>query len=316
MRRPSRLGRAIAGALLAVLAVPIVPAAPAYATGNGRWSVAPTPPRQSSAAPRVYFFLESPPGQTVIDSVRVTNHTDKPLAFQLYPADAFNTVADGGFGLLAADQTQHGIGAWTRLSAGTVVLPAGGSADVAFTVTVPANAPPGDHVGGVVAAEAVPSGRTGAGADVAVRQAVGARLYLRVSGTAVPGLAVSDLTANRRELAYSVANTGNVHLAPAIDIRSSGLFGHAVRHGTPAQLDLIPGARSRLRAALSGVWPVDVVTTTVTLTADGGVRGQASTTTLVGVWPAIGVVIVLVAGTGWLLHRRRRARRLRPRRLA
>ncbi|MBB5873323.1 hypothetical protein F4553_006757 [Allocatelliglobosispora scoriae] len=313
MTRRSRL----ASALVAASALVLLPALPGHAAGNGRWSVTPTPPAVAGPAPRVYFFLESPPGQTVLDSVRVANVSDKPLTFLIYGADAFNTATDGGFGLAAATDPQHGIGSWTSVSATTVVIPAKSQSDIPFTITVPPNAPPGDHVGGIVAGEAVPSGQTSdGGMTVNVRQAVAARVYLRVSGAAVPGLAVSDLRASGDELSYTLANTGNVHLVPTISVRSSGLFGHGVRQtGAVPQLDLVPGAVTRLRSGLAGAWPVDIVTTKVTVTAEGGVTTSSSTTVLLGVWPALAVLLLAALLAVWLVRRRVRARRLRPRRL-
>lgn len=304
---------ALAAALLAVTA-PV----PAHAAGNGRWAVVPTPPDKPGPAPRQYFFLESPPGRTVIDSVRVANLTDRPMTLRLYGADAFNTSADGGFGLLPQTERQQGIGAWTQLGLAEVVVPAKRQTDIPFTITVPANAPPGDHVGGVVAAESTPSGQLAdGGMSVGVTHAVAARVYLRVSGPTVPGLAVEDLAADPGELAYTLANTGNIHLVPELTVTSSGLFGHTVTAAGPgSQLDLVPGARTRLRAALRGVWPVDVVTTTVTATAEGGVRAPSSTTTVTGILPALGVLALFGLLLAVLIRRRRQARRLRPRGMA
>ncbi|GAA1397017.1 WxL protein peptidoglycan domain-containing protein [Catellatospora coxensis] len=304
---------ALAAALLAVT-VPV----PAHAAGNGRWAVVPTPPDKPGPAPRQYFFLESPPGRTVIDSVRVANLTDRPMTLRLYGADAFNTSADGGFGLLPQTERQQGVGAWTQLGLAEVVVPAKRQTDIPFTITVPANAPPGDHVGGVVAAESTPSGQLAEGGmTVGVTHAVAARVYLRVSGPTVPGLAVEDLAADPGELTYTLANTGNIHLVPELTVTSSGLFGHAVTAAGPgSQLDLVPGARTRLRAALRGVWPVDVVTTTVTATAEGGVRATSSTTAVTGVLPALGVLALIAAAAFLLIRRRRQARRLRPRGVA
>lgn len=309
--------RTAAAAAVAALLAALTPV-PGHAAGNGRWAVTPTPPAQPGPTPRQYFFLESPPGRTVVDSVRVANLTDQPVSLRLYGADAFNTSADGGFGLRPQTEAQHDIGAWTQVGVGDVVVPAKRQADIPFTITVPANATPGDHVGGVVAAETSPSGQLGGdGLSVGVVHAVAARVYLRVSGPAVPGLTLDDLTAGRDELGWTVANTGNLHLVPTITVATSGLFGHSVTAAGPgAQLDLVPGARTRLRSALRGVWPVDIVTTSVTVTADGGVRATASTTTLIGVWPALAVLAVLALAAALLLRRRRRARRLRPRGLA
>ncbi|MDI1463025.1 DUF916 domain-containing protein [Catellatospora sp. KI3] len=304
-------------ALLLAGALTAVPAAPAAAAGNGRWAVVPTPPKTPTPAARQYFFLESPPGQTVLDSVRVTNLTDAALTLRVYGADAYNTADDGGFGLREQSQPQHDIGAWTSTGVTDLVVPARRGADIPFTVVVPSNASPGDHVGGIVVAEAAPSGQLDSGGvAVAVRQAVAARVYLRVSGPAVPALTVGAAAAERDRIAYTVTNTGNLHLAPTITVASTGLFGHAVQAGPVPKLDLVPGAQTVLRTALRGAWPVDVVTTTVTVTADGGVRASTEATTVTGGWQLLAAVGVLLAAGFALLRRRRRARLRRPRGIA
>ncbi len=312
--------------VLALALTVAVSGAPAHAADNGEWSVNPTPPAQPGPAPRLYFFLESPPGTSVQDSVRVTNLADQPRTFRLYGADAYNTPRDGGFGLRTQDATHVDIGAWTRVGAATVTVPAKAQADVPFVITVPSNATPGDHVGGVVAMEEQPGAATRQnGVDVTVRRAVAARVYLRVSGPAVPGLRVDAVRTGLDTpwlpatvggaYTYEVVNTGNLHLPPRLRVRVTGLFGHAIRqHGTVPQIDLLPGARTRLGGTVSGVWPFDVVTTSVTVTADGGVSARAQDTTVVVSWPALAA---LVAGLVLLvLHRRRRAaaHTARPRR--
>ncbi|GHJ48033.1 hypothetical protein Cs7R123_53750 [Catellatospora sp. TT07R-123] len=308
---------AVLAALLLAAALTAVAAAPAAAAGNGRWAVVPTPPKNPGPVARQYFFLESPPGQTVLDSVRVTNLTDAALTLRVYGADAYNTAADGGFGLREPTQPQHGIGAWTSTGVTDLVVPARRQADIPFTVAVPANAGPGDHVGGIVVAEAAPSGQLGSGGTaVAVRQAVAARLYLRVSGPATPGLTVGAAAADRHEISYTVTNSGNLHLAPTITVTSSGLFGHAVTAGAVPRLDLVPGAQTSLRTALRGAWLVDVVSTTVTVTADGGVRATTATTTVTGVWQLLAAAALLIAAATVLVRRRRRARQHRPRSLS
>ncbi|MET7425110.1 DUF916 domain-containing protein [Dactylosporangium sp. NPDC005555] len=306
--------RAKVVAAVAALALGAVPA-PAHAADNGEWSVNPTPPAQAGPAPRLYFFLESPPGTSVQDSVRVTNLADQPRTFRLYGADAYNTPNDGGFGLRTADAANVDIGAWTQVGAATVTVPAKSQADVPFVITVPANATPGDHVGGVVAMEEQPGATTKQnGVDVTVRRAVAARVYLRVSGPTIPGLRVERVTTSHDQpwlpttvdgsYTYDVVNTGNLHLPPTLSVRVTGLFGHHIRrHGTAPQIDLLPGAKTRLSGAVSGVWPFDVVTTSVTVTADGGVSARSQDTTVVVPWPTLAVV---VAGLVLLIRQRRR----------
>ncbi len=313
--------KVIAIAVAIVGAVAVAPVN-AYAADNGEWSVNPTPPAQPGPAPRLYFFLESPPGTSVQDSVRVTNLADQPRTFRLYGADAYNTPRDGGFGLRTQEATHVDIGAWTRVGAATVTVPAKSQADVPFVITVPANATPGDHVGGVVAMEEQPGATTRqGGVDVTVRRAVAARIYLRVSGPTVPGLRIDNVQ-TRHDTAwlpstvdgaftYDVVNTGNLHLPPQLSVRVTGLFGHRItRHGDVPRIDLLPGAQTRLAGTVSGIWPFDVVTTSVTVTADGGVSARAQDTTVVVSWPTLAVVF---AALGWFFwYRRRRATAITP----
>ena len=59
------------------------------------------------------------------------------------------------------------------------------------------------------------------------------------------------------------------HLGPGLRACSGTGSG---QHGATPQIDLLPGAQTRLGGTVSGVWPFDVVTTSVTVTADGGVQ--------------------------------------------
>lgn len=74
---------------------------------------------------------------------------------------------------------------------GTVVLP--------LTITVPADATPGDHSGAVVAASTTSGGSEAA--NVQLEQRVAVRVYLRVAGESAPGLTLSDVVASYRPAA-------------------------------------------------------------------------------------------------------------------
>jgi hypothetical protein len=312
-------------AVLALVTSILVPAAPAMASGNGEWAVVPTPAKNPGPTPRLYFFLDASAGQTIKESVRVTNLGKDPKSFVLYGADAYNTVKDGGFALRTKDRAQVGLGAWVSSVVGKVTVPAGASADVPFTITVPAQATPGDHVGGVVAMEAEPSGTAEAGgATVRIQRAVGARVYLRVAGTIVPGLSVSKLDVDldspllpvpaRGGLTYTVANIGNVHLMPDATVRATGLFGHSIKvAGSLPSSDMVPGAEGQFTMRADGVWPFDIVTTSVVVKADGGVYARKSDRTFVWSWTGAALIVVLIAGVWWRTHRRIRSREARPR---
>jgi hypothetical protein len=312
----------------------------ASAADNGTWAVYPTPASKAPDAlpDRQYFYLEAAPGASVSDKVSVFNVSDHPITFRLYGADAYNTPRDGGFALRAAGQRMTGVGAWTTVdtgsagaagapggTAGTLTVPAHTRADVPITVKVPADAEPGDHPGAVVALDTTPeAGSTGNGGKVAVgiQRAVGARIYLRVSGPAVPAVTVEDvridrsdpllpgLGSSRATIRYTLVNRGTVTLHPKLALKASGWFGGTVFSRGPTDLgvDLLPGQRVQLTAP----WPhppqFDHVSLKLTVTGTD-VSGDASAGFLAVPWFPVGLVLLLA---GLLLGARRlRARRRR-----
>ncbi|GAA2609355.1 WxL protein peptidoglycan domain-containing protein [Paractinoplanes durhamensis] len=308
-----------------VVATFALPAAPATAAGNGEWAVTPTPAKNPGPTPRVYFFLDAGAGQTVKESVRVANLGKSPKSFYVYGADAYNTTRDGGFALRTRDETQNDLGTWVKVAATRVTVPAETQADIPFTITVPKNATPGDHVGGIVAMEAE-AGVTGEaeGATVQIQRAVAARVYLRVPGTVVPGLAVPSVkldldapllpTGARGALDYRIANVGNVHLVPATTVKATGLFGHHVElAGSRPTGDFVPGAEGNFAMKASGVWPIDIVSASVTVRADGGVYAKRTDRTFVLSWTALLIPVALGVAAWWVLTRRKRSRTLRAR---
>src|SRR5438874_2571695 len=72
-------------------------ASPAHASNNGQWAVAPT--GADGVTPRDWFEYQLRPGQTLKDQVSISNLTDNPMTFAVYPSDAYNTPLDGAFAL-------------------------------------------------------------------------------------------------------------------------------------------------------------------------------------------------------------------------
>ncbi|GIE90276.1 WxL protein peptidoglycan domain-containing protein [Actinoplanes regularis] len=319
--------RTLAAVLALTIGAILLPATPAVAAGNGEWSVTPTPARNPGPTPRLMFFLDAPAGQTLRESVRVSNLTTGPRSFLIYGADAYNTPHNGGFAFRSRDEKQADLGSWVTSQVTTVEVPARTSADIPFTITVPKNATPGDHVGGILAMEAQPGAIADAdGAAVRVQRAVAARVYLRVAGTVLPGLSVRDLSVDigapllpvgtRGDLEYRVANIGNVHLVPTAEIKVTGLFGHRISAtGSAPASDMVPGADGTFTARTSGIWPFDVVTTRVTVRSDGDVYAARSKRTPVISWTALAVPAILILFVWWRLRRRLRSRSPRPRAL-
>lgn len=316
--------RRVVALILVGLGLALVPSQPSYAGDNGAWSVVPTPPERETATPRDYFVLEGSPGSVIKDKVRLTNLTKAPITFKLYGADAYNTVQDGFFALKSLEEPQVDVGAWTSLPVTDVTVAARTQTDAPITIRIPDNATPGDHVGGVVALNtAIESTQQDGNVEIGVQRAVGARIYLRVSGPTRASLAVSEVKfAHDRGLlpwtgsgsgtvTYSIENTGNLRQTPAIDIQLNGLFGRDVDDATAdGTVDLLPGQKVTLTQKVDGVGHLDHLTATVTVGTTDGVTDAADTSTWIIPWLAIVVLVLLVAGAiAWWRRRRRLLRK-------
>ncbi|KUN05236.1 hypothetical protein AQI95_17325 [Streptomyces yokosukanensis] len=292
-------------------------ATPAHAADNGSWSVYPV---ASKIAARPYFYLSADPGQTLTDKVAVQNRTGAPLTFRLYAADAYNTARDGGFAVRTVTERMRGIGAWAKPARSRITVPAHRTVTVPFTLRVPDGAEPGDHPGAIVALDehvAPGSGRVALG----VQRAVGARVYLRVGGPALPALSVGQvhishhqplipgLGAGTATVSYTLHNTGNVTLDPRVELKVRGLFGRRLldRELTRVPSELLPGQRVRLTETWRGAPQLDRADVTLTASAPG-TRQSASASFLALPWLVVMLVSVAGVAVGALLVRARRGR--------
>ncbi|MER6910946.1 DUF916 domain-containing protein [Streptomyces sp. NPDC000594] len=321
---------ALAGVFTAVLAAVLAlpGASGAHAADNGHWSVFPAAPGKASAATassgapaRPYFYLSADPGQTLRDRVTVTNRTGRPRTFRLYAADAHNTVRDGGFAVRSPEEPRRGVGAWARPQRERITVPARGSVTVPYTLTVPDSAPPGDHPGALVALDEQVA-TTGGAVGMGVRQAVGARVYLRVNGPAVPALTVEDLRVEQHRplvpgtgestavITYTLHNRGNVTLSPRVGIRAEGILGRELldRRASRVPAELLPRQRVRLTERWQGAPRFDRGTVRVTATAPG-VRASADVSFLAAPWTLLAVIAAVLAALALHRLRRHRARR-------
>ncbi|MBU2664874.1 DUF916 domain-containing protein [Actinoplanes bogorensis] len=312
----------VRGMVAAVLTALMVPAPAQAAPGDDavRWSVQPSTAKGPDG--RDYVIRRAAPGETLTDHVGITNLTAKPLTFNVYGTDAY-TTDDGSFALLPAADKPADLGAWIALGARTYTVPANTRLDVPFTVTVPANATPGDHAGGVVTS--VSQEATGAdGRKVLVDQRVAARVYVTVAGTATPTLAIDTVRMEYRQSAnpaeggdmivrYLVRNTGNLRLSGTGSIQVSGPFGWRLARTDAMEIpELLPGASVTVTETIVGVQPTVRLNTRITV--EPAQFGQklpgVARTTAVWAWPWA-LVALLGAGVIYLLFRLVRRRRTR-----
>ncbi|MFI1171269.1 DUF916 domain-containing protein [Streptomyces melanogenes] len=316
--------------LLAVLAVlgllaafAALPAPAARAADNGRWSVFPVHQGAPSTPTRAYFRMTADRGATVRDKVTVKNLDARTTTFQLYGTDGYNTPRDGGFAVRNKGERMTGVGAWTRLDRTEVTVPGGGEVTVPFTLTVPKDAEPGDHPGAVVALDTRLGRADGNG--VAVQQAVGARVYLKVNGARVQGLRIDDVrfrytaplvpgAKRAATISYALVNSGNVMLSPQVTLRAKGVFGHTAFEppGRRLPAELLPGQRVEVTQKWVGPPLVDWGNVEVTASDTAGNLVETAEVDYATVnWTVVALAgLVLAGGVVWLVLRRRTSGRV------
>ncbi|MGW6141757.1 COG1470 family protein [Streptomyces sp. NPDC055140] len=286
--------RALCGAAVLLTSGAGVPAA---AAGTApAWSVSPsagggTRPAQDG---RPYFYAEGVPGAVLQDKVAVTNPGGRALTVRLRGADADNT----GTGALSLRTRSTDTGAWITFARREVRIPARTRAEVPFTVTVPADATPGDHPGAVVASA---NGRDS-----------GVSVHLRVSGPTLSALTVERVRVAGGRISYDLVNRGNTVLTPRLAVRADGVLGRALdRRPRTLPVELLPGRRVTLSEPWKNVPALDSVRVRLTVTAGGGAHDEATATKRFVPWAAVAgtCAVILVAGGAafWFVRRRRHA---------
>ena len=326
-RRAGRCRRVLRRALRPAFLVPfllvlgsgsLLSAGPAAAAGNGRFSIAPT---SSATTQRTYFTPVLSPGVTTNDSVVVVNETTQPLTLDLYAADALTTKS-GQFALQPNFKPRRAMGAWIHLPVSKVTVPARSGDVVPFTYHPPANVPPGDYAGGIVA-EATAGTVTKRGPlRVQALDAVGTAVYGRVSGPLHPRLAVTAVSLTTTSpfsaqfggavdatVTYSITNTGNENLKPQVTVSLSPLLGGSPGTERVTLPQVLPGSTVTFSHTFDGVVPFGHLTATVTAHALGA-RGSGSVGVVVIPWGLVAVVVLLLLLVTY--RRRRRRRRDRP----
>ena len=245
--------------------------------------IGPAGPERPDQRPYLEYGVQ--PGSVVLDHVAVVNQSEVPLTLAVYPGDAINSEG-GGLDITQRAQRNQDLGSWvtvgkaaaggtldpTSRSQTTVTVPpqsartGRGTVVVPVRIAVPADAAPGDHVGGIATA-LLSRGANPTSQNIDLEQRVVARVYVRVAGPLEPGLSVDVLdadytggpglgTAGTVRMTYRITNSGNVRLGAAsrVDVRGPfGLGGRSVE--AQAVGELVPGGSAILTATVTDVWP-------------------------------------------------------------
>jgi hypothetical protein len=309
----------------------------AATSAPGRVTFGIEPASASGADGRPSFTFGVTPGAVLFDHVSLLNYSSVPLTLQVYARDAEETTG-GGFGLLPASATSRGVGAWISGPPGDAAVQVPPETDkgepgqtvVPFTVRIPSNATPGDHVGGIIA-QLQTEGKNASGQQVILDQRVGTRVFVRVSGQIAPQVTVSSVSASYTgtvnpfgqgtvEVRYLVTNAGNVDVGLASQLVSvSGLVADTHHARVVAVPLLLPGSSVSESVLVPAVWPQVLLHAHVTvypvLINGTGSQPLAAVTTSTSLWAtpwALLLLIVIIVGVAIYVRRRRKARRAAP----
>jgi hypothetical protein len=275
---------------------------------------------------RGYFTFSATPGARISDYFAVTNYSLRPLTLTVHATDALNTP-EGDFALLAPNQPVKEVGMWISVPTRDrkIVVAGRTSRIVPFRIAIPSNAMPGDHVGGItVILESTATSPTGQ--KYRLLQAVGSRVFVRVSGPLHPGLAVEALSVRyhgtwnpigrgRADVIFTVRNVGNVALGGRQTVRISGLFGFGSSAvGLPQLGVLLPGSAITETVHVHGVVPQIWMTARVSikpLILPGSVQPitgpyQGSNHFWAGPWVWLAIIALLALVIRFRARRRRR----------
>lgn len=312
---------AVTGSLTAVAAGPGARSA-SGATGTIGWTVETAD--NDNGVGRGNFTYDVEPGAVISDTMVVVNTGTQALPLAVYAADAF-TTSSGDIDVLVDGTPSVGAGTWVAIGTPAVELLPGQQADIAFTISVPADARPGDHAAGIVTSLVT----TDASQSLSVDRRLGTRVNLRVAGELSPAAAIADVStaytpswnpfaAGTLTVSYALENPGNTRITGVETLAVAGPLGLFGADTAPAQLrEIIPGSVVEVTRELP-VMSLGWVGGTLTVTPEGvglGTGSVAPATVDVGTvalpWSLYALLVLaaaIVAGGLLVLRRARRAR--------
>lgn len=283
---------------------------------------------------RPYFSYAASAGSVLNDCFALVNISNQTLNLLVYGAAAL-TNADGSLGYQPDGAKRTGAGAWLRTplfngrplfsirAQSTLTLP--------FQLDIPTDATPGDHTAGI--AVGLVANIVGKNTKkFTLEQRVVAKVYVRVAGTSVAKLEVTNVHASYSgtlnpfgtgdaNVTYTVTNAGNVDLGANQKVSISGLFGdtgsavdskgHAFK--PPVLPDLIPGSKTTLTVRFHNVLPEVLLNASVRLTpialpgsVDGTLHAVTGSSHFWAIPWALIVLILLLIALGYAQHRYRK----------
>ncbi|WP_291057646.1 hypothetical protein [Herbiconiux sp.] len=323
--RPARLSRLVAAALVGlVLASGMVAASAAVpARADDTDGISGSPSSDTGPDGRSRFSYQVAPGQVLEDYYVLKNTGSTAQVMKVFATDAYNTD-DGSYGLLDTDATPTGAGNWVAFDGGQKVLEIpldpGAQQVVPFSITVPADAAPGDHAAGIVISVTTAEGQ------ILVDRRVATRLYVRVPGDLQPALTISSIAADYQgefnpfdghtTITFTVKNSGNVALGAEMVAGVNTYLGIGTGEQTRQELaEMLPGSTRTITMTVNGTGQLGYLNPYVSMqptvdadALDPGALPTVNRDTVTFAVPWLLLVLLVIAAAIWGFLRLRRAR--------
>lgn len=258
--------RLIAGAATLTLAVVflIIGLAPSAQAVDGL-AVSAQPCDETGATDGRSRFIDTNtnPGTVTNECLLVSNVGTVAADVRMVISDAYNNE-DGEVVFRPTNDAGTGLDSWIIFTASgsaeqRIALAPGESSVVRFSISIPADATPGDRVGAVLASV------TAIGPNVDVESRLATRIVVRVAGELTPRLVISNLSVEYNgdwwnpldgsvRMFYTVSNVGNVSLATNLSYGVNTWFGIPTGESQLGGMEeVLPGNARNAETVVEGI---------------------------------------------------------------
>lgn len=219
-------------AFTAILALLVVPTPALAATNDETITLSPTAKR---------YTVD--PGQTISDTITVTNTGGKEFSFITY-ARPYYVSGDDYTPVFSTVNNKTDAYRWVTFEGATYSAVPTATVKIPFTLTVPKNAASGGHYG-VIFAETQPASESGDKNQVFRKKRVGALLYVTVKGNNVTEGTVASSTIAPFQTQPPLStqsklkNTGNVDFVDKAKLEVRDIFGQ-LKYSTEREVTVLP----------------------------------------------------------------------------
>ncbi len=220
-----------------------------------------------------YFDLTMQPGESRELKVEVANHGDQQISAQTYAADAYS-ISGGGFGARLNSEPTTGTTLWLAYAPLTVDLPAGHGLTRPFSVTVPADAGPGEYITSLAVQNADPTVAGSGGVAIKQVQRTVIAVAITVPGPRTPALTIGPFEhgflSSNSVISASLSNMGNVTLKPIGELVVSDMDGEEVSRFPVAMDSVYAGDAVQVEVPFEKALRPGDYRVTLTLDYEGG----------------------------------------------